>query len=51
MGGHGKHPFWLALDAVAATKIALEPRFSMCDRSEGATNTIIFAEKYEEKLI
>jgi hypothetical protein len=26
-------------------------KFEMCDRSEGATNTIIFAEKYEEKLI
>lgn len=51
MGCHGKHPFWLALDAVAATKIALETRLSMCDRSEEATNTIIFAEKYEEKLI
>jgi|GEM_PF-3591987 hypothetical protein len=51
MGGRGKHPFWLALDAVAATKIALETRLSMCDRSEGVTNTIIFAEKYQEKLI
>ncbi|MEG4531176.1 hypothetical protein [Microcoleus sp. D2_18a_D3] len=32
-------------------KLPRSLNFEMCDRSEGATNTIIFAEKYEEKLI
>ena len=32
-------------------KLPRSLNFEMCDRSEGATNTIIFAKKYEEKLI
>jgi hypothetical protein len=32
-------------------KLTRSQNFEMCDRSEGATNTIIFAKKYEEKLI
>ncbi|MEG4808462.1 hypothetical protein QUA82_12525 [Microcoleus sp. F8-D3] len=31
-------------------KLPRSLNFEMCDRSEGATNTIICAEKYEEKL-
>ena len=32
-------------------KLPRSLNFEMCDRSEGETNTIIFAKKYEEKLI
>jgi len=32
-------------------KLPRSLNFEMCDRSERATNTIIFAKKYEEKLI
>ena len=44
-------PFAVCGRSTCNIKLPRSLNFEMCDRSEGATNTIIFAKKYEEKLI